>query len=91
MSNKVINGIVFVVATIGCYALGFNMSNYAAGTRHKHEVVVALQGMTLEDVAKMRDECEKALPRNQHCSMTFTPSEVINGRMVEEGAGSGPN
>lgn len=81
---------IILAVIIFMYLVGFSVGNIITEKRNANKVTVALQGMSLDDVVKMREECEKALPRNKYCEMTFTPSEVFNERMVEKLPGS-PN
>lgn len=87
---KVLSGPAVGVAAFALVCggfFGFLFGDKRATEEYIHTVVTATGGLFPADIEKMRDECEAALPRNQHCELTFTPSEVFNGRMVEESPG----
>lgn len=45
---------------------------------------VASNGLSINEINKMRTECEAALPRNKKCELVFIPEDSINGPVVEE-------
>lgn len=76
-------GLVFAALCAGAI-----IGNIIEIKRVDKEILVSTRGVSLKAIREMRDTCERTLPRNQTCELTFTPYEVLHGRVVEESPGS---